>query len=410
MTGLVLTIDDGDPLITYQPPGAWAQHNDSTDSTVANNFYGRTWMVTRTPGATMSITFEGVNIAVYGSMSPEHGNYTTNIDGIVGFGDGQTTEPTMYNAKVYVSNTLSPTTHTLTILNQHTDILDIDYITWTSKVDTNKNGTLSRVVKDDFDSAFKYFGTWSTASDNLSDFYSNTGHSTLLTGFQGDAVSLYGTIGPSNGPYTIQLDNQVPKAYVATATTYATQSLLFYGSNLGAGNHTLVVSNTGNALLEIDYAEVFELPLFLSNATSTTSTNTLETSATNTKHVSRLSVGAIAGIAVGAAVTILLLALISFCLCLAFWKRRWFREQGATAGRALHEYPGTSPEESATVSPFRLSQHSRSTFDSPIETPLSETRKPPIRNFGPIGPSQPPAPSTLGGEDGSNLQIPRHKT
>ncbi|KAG6863729.1 hypothetical protein C0991_003650, partial [Blastosporella zonata] len=125
MTGLILTIDDGDPLITYQPPGAWTQRNSSTDPTIATNFYGKTLMTTRTPGATMFITFEGVNIAVFGSKSPEHGNYSTNLDGIVGRGSG--VGDMQYNARVYVSQTLTPMTHMLTILNQNTGILDIDY-------------------------------------------------------------------------------------------------------------------------------------------------------------------------------------------------------------------------------------------------------------------------------------------
>ncbi|KAG6907387.1 hypothetical protein DXG01_009078 [Tephrocybe rancida] len=357
MTGLLLTADDGNPLISYAPPGAWAQHNSSTDPTIADNFYGKTWMTTQTPGATMSITFEGVTVSVYGSKGPGHGNYTIDIDGQLHYGTGLGTDkqPVQYNATLYFSNTLNPTTHTLTVLNQHAGILDIDY------------GTLRTDITTEIDSYF-----------------------------EGDAVSLYGTVGPSNGPYSVQLDNQSPKAYVATKTTYATQTLLYYGSDLGTRNHSLVLVNGANALLEVDYAEVFTLPIFLTNTTTT------------------LSAGAIAGISIGGAIALLLFLLVAFC-------QRWIREREAAAIRLPLAYD-TSPssatvrETASAVSPFRSSENSRSTLESPIESPMSETRKPIFRSSGPVdrhsllrsGLST--SASTLVGEDGSNSPHPQRRT
>ncbi|KAF5384275.1 hypothetical protein D9615_003297 [Tricholomella constricta] len=310
MTGLVLTIDDNNPLINYEPLGAWSQHNGDTDA-VANNFYGRTYTQTKQAGATMSFTFEGVGVAVYGSKNVDHGNYSINLDGNLGFGTGQGTarEPVQYQSRIFITNTL-PGTHTLTLMSQHSGVFDIDYITWTSKIDQNKNSTLVRQIVDDADPAFDYStNPWSTTPSNLSSFHSSTGHSAskfgssfnftfevslvldlrrtplnrdpgiyrciglILSICEGDAVSLFGTIGPKNGPYTVQLDDQPPKPYIATKLTYTAQTLLYYGSNIGAGNHTLRVVNQADALLEIDYAEVYTLPIFLSTSTNPTPTS-----------------------------------------------------------------------------------------------------------------------------------------
>ncbi|KAG6878473.1 hypothetical protein C0993_006315 [Termitomyces sp. T159_Od127] len=295
MSGLVLTIDDGNPLITYGPAGAWTQHNSSTDTTEAINFHSETWMMTQTPGATISFAFEGVDFVVYGTKSPQNGNYTVDVDGIVGnvLWTGQNTS-IQYSVPIYTSRVLPPMAHTITILNKNSGSLSVDYITWNVIVDSNKSGTLSRLVLDDIDPSFNYYGgPWSDLPSHVGNFSDNTGHSTSTLGsafnltfsgkdftivvmrisfdfhMEGDAISLYGSVGPNNGAYSVQLDAQSAETFVATEPTYVTQTLLYYGNNLGPGNHTLHVINEEDSLFEVDYAEIFTLPNLLSNATST---------------------------------------------------------------------------------------------------------------------------------------------
>lgn len=84
----------------------------------------------------------------------------------------------------------------------------------------------------------------------------------VLHGFVGDAILLYGPVGPNGAPYAAQMDNGVPSNYTSNSLTYRPQTLLYYGSNLGAGSHTLKITvqpfNSSYPLtLAIDYAEVF---------------------------------------------------------------------------------------------------------------------------------------------------------
>lgn len=84
----------------------------------------------------------------------------------------------------------------------------------------------------------------------------------VLHGFVGDAVLLYGPVGPNGAPYSAQMDNGVSSNYTTSTSTYRPQTLIYYGSNLGAGSHTLKITvqpfNSSYPLtLAVDYAEVF---------------------------------------------------------------------------------------------------------------------------------------------------------
>lgn len=177
MTGLGITIDDQNPLINYQPPGAWTRHNSNTDGN-ANNFYGNTYAQTKQLGATMTFTFEGVGVAVYGSKNVDHGDFTVNIDGNNRRQSGNRTvaQTALYQTPLFLDDSLATGPHTLTILNLQEAILDIDYITWTSSVNQDKGGTLVRSVVDDADPAFHYqANVWTSTPSNLSTFYGGTG-------------------------------------------------------------------------------------------------------------------------------------------------------------------------------------------------------------------------------------------
>lgn len=70
----------------------------------------------------------------------------------------------------------------------------------------------------------------------------------------GVAISLFGTIGPQNSPYSVQLDDWPNKTFQANKMIYTPQTLLFHADNLGQGDHTLVVTNEADQNLQIDYA------------------------------------------------------------------------------------------------------------------------------------------------------------
>lgn len=90
----------------------------------------------------------------------------------------------------------------------------------------------------------------------------------LLMNLPAEAVSLFGTSGPSNGPYSVQLDGGQAVTYNATnayPTNYAVA--IYYADNLGPGVHEIVLTNlpaSSGQSLTIDYAQLLTTPKYFS--------------------------------------------------------------------------------------------------------------------------------------------------
>ncbi|KAG9042686.1 hypothetical protein FS837_010487 [Tulasnella sp. UAMH 9824] len=161
--------------------------------------------------------------------------------------------------------------HTIKITNLQTDpnlpYLDVDYIIWETKI--SDQATLPSVVYDDADSTnIRYTppGEWSVnACQNMAAYSSSSCHVTgsntakaTLT-FEGDAIAVYGGVGPQYGPYAVRLDDQDPVSFTANSTNSHTQQILYFASGLGAGNHTVVINNNPASIgnqLDIDFIQV----------------------------------------------------------------------------------------------------------------------------------------------------------
>jgi len=77
-------------------------------------------------------------------------------------------------------------------------------------------------------------------------------------------VALYGPVGPSGAPFSVQLDNNDAKNFSSSKQFYRAQTMLFQASNLGGGQHTVKLTSEawGNPSLSlaIDYAQVYTTP------------------------------------------------------------------------------------------------------------------------------------------------------
>jgi hypothetical protein len=73
---------------------------------------------------------------------------------------------------------------------------------------------------------------------------------------KGDAVSIYGTTGPNNSQYSVQRPGRPPQELTATRDIAASNVLLYFGDQFGAGNHTITLVNEAPGLFQIDYAVV----------------------------------------------------------------------------------------------------------------------------------------------------------
>lgn len=78
----------------------------------------------------------------------------------------------------------------------------------------------------------------------------------------GSHVEIYGSVGPAQGIYTVQVDNGNPVTFNGTRTNLVPQTLLYQNNSFAPGKHTVKISNspfTGQTL-RIDYAIIYGPP------------------------------------------------------------------------------------------------------------------------------------------------------
>ncbi|KAG9316491.1 hypothetical protein JVU11DRAFT_2532 [Chiua virens] len=313
------------------------------------SYYLGTFTVNSVTDATATFNFNGTQIWLYGAHRGNHGTYTIQLDSAsypnLNGGGADAFQQSLFNTSI------SQGSHTLKLINTgsgNTSDVDIDLVSQAFRLYGNQkvgntDDQLVHEMVQDTDSRFQYQEpAWTTnppTNTNFNYFYNGTGHSTgtysasvtfnfavcfaFLSNLssarsctiQGEAISLYGTSGPDNGPYSAQLDSGKAITYNASnvyPTNYAV--MLYHADNLGSGSHQLVLTNlpaSSGQSLSIDYAE-----LWTTASTSPTSGNPSSASSTNTSQ-NNLSSGVIAAIAIAAAVAILCVGGV------IFFYRRW---------------------------------------------------------------------------------------
>jgi hypothetical protein len=101
--------------------------------------------------------------------------------------------------------------------------------------------------------------------------------------FTGIAATIYGALGPSQGPYSVQLDGGSVVNYTASNGNFFPQQILWHATGLDAGQHLVRLSNmpttTGQGL-SIDYAvaAAIQVPITTSSTSMSSTTSTSSTS------------------------------------------------------------------------------------------------------------------------------------
>ncbi|EIW77926.1 hypothetical protein CONPUDRAFT_84210 [Coniophora puteana RWD-64-598 SS2] len=256
-------IDDKSPLILYDANFLASEGLDD----VSGLYYGGTYTITDVNPSTMSWSFNGTSFTIWGCLSTNHGPYSYTVDGDNPvMRSGMSSVPLFQQPLVSVEG-LAQGLHTVNVTNQgsgNTSFLDIDMVTWQSDLDAS--GSLSSDVIQDSDPRFQYDSFWNQTPLNVSLFSNASGHATttaesaVTLSFTGLGVSLYGSVGPNNGMYQVQLDGGKPQAYNSTSWDTFTQVMLYHANDIGDGTHELVLTNTPQTtsqnMLAIDYAEV----------------------------------------------------------------------------------------------------------------------------------------------------------
>ncbi|EIN11715.1 hypothetical protein PUNSTDRAFT_50601 [Punctularia strigosozonata HHB-11173 SS5] len=130
------TVDDADSSISYGPSASdWSTNT-------GNGFLSNTLHFTQTGGATATYQFQGNAVALFGTVSPDHANYTISIDGQSQSYDGgsNTVAELRSQSLLYFAGNLGSQQHTLVLTanpdqagQQNTGkFMDLDAITvWT---------------------------------------------------------------------------------------------------------------------------------------------------------------------------------------------------------------------------------------------------------------------------------------
>ncbi|KAK0453158.1 hypothetical protein EV421DRAFT_2014604 [Armillaria borealis] len=364
------TVDDINPMITYEPPSAWRPGNKTTDPEASNYSNNGTFTLCQQNGASATFKFNGTGIAIYGAKRDNHGTYSATLDGVTNRFDGYS-KTSIYTQPFDLS------------------YLDVDYVKWNVSVGEDSPPPITYQGSD---SRFSYepSDAWST-QENINGFQGQSANQTTQANasvtltFNGEEVRIYGYVGPNASPYLVQVDNSTVGTLNGTKRDSFSGVILYETSNLGSGQHTVTLMNTpaGTAQsLSIAYAIVTD--------------NTTDTSS----DTSSLSSGAIAGIVVGAVVGLAALALIIF-----FWQRRKNKNSNKN-DRMLLDMSSPVGMRAAVMEPFMSRPSLAGTSSRPEGLATDANASAPRARTDPTALTSPWSSSTPSSADGSGRRNP----
>jgi hypothetical protein len=273
------TIDDSAPMIKYEPAGAWSD-KVSADPNL-NKYLRSSYHYTTTKGASASLTFVGTGISVIGSRSSFHGGFELRIDDqkIRGLNSFTPSTSGQYRSLLASVRGLTFGTHTVKLVSLATGTgfssLDLDaFIVETTGTSTTGNNSVvaATTIDDGFISSATSTLTWSNgwakqskSAESNAVFLNSTIHETTTKGssvtldFVGEGIQIIGAVGPNNTQYDVQLDDGTAVVMNARAAGFTPSSTLYYQTNLAAGPHKVIITNTATdgGALTIDSFQVF---------------------------------------------------------------------------------------------------------------------------------------------------------
>ncbi len=234
---------EDDSAISYS--GTWA-------SASASGASGGALMYTNDPAATVEFCFEGTALTIYRTLHLSRGDMEVCVDGTC------YTEPnysaTLMWAQAYNwPDTLAEGTHTVTISNTSTDYIDLD------AVEVDGTCVLTAGLVQETHGCLSYSGAWSPASAGGASggaiTYTNDPAATVEFSFTGTDVTIYRTLYSNRGDMEVCVDSACH-----TVSNYSA-SLVWaepydWPDTLSAGEHTVTISNSSTAYIDLDAVEV----------------------------------------------------------------------------------------------------------------------------------------------------------
>ncbi|OCF39001.1 hypothetical protein I317_07218 [Kwoniella heveanensis CBS 569] len=269
-----ITIDDTSPqFLCYSAGGTWIQDHALDDQT--DKYFKQTSMATKTDGDSVSFTFNGTAVYIYGAKRANHGVYSTQLDGgSVSYQRGYDGTTEIQGLIYTAAGLAADKEHTVVFANlpSQTNPPGDATIEWWFDVDfavvtTSTTGKVYTTIYDDTSSAIEYIGSkWNIGVPNK-DYYNTTLHSNANPGdaiklsFNGSSVQMFGGLYMDHGNYSVSLDGRPPNVYNGTFFRLQPQVALYTASGLEDTAHTITITNMGQRdavhnWIDFDYAVV----------------------------------------------------------------------------------------------------------------------------------------------------------
>ncbi|KAF5328847.1 hypothetical protein D9619_011703 [Psilocybe cf. subviscida] len=287
---LTTTIEDSAPVLVYSGSGGgdWTAGTSKADSSI-DEYSQSSYMVTNVVNANVSFSFYGTGVQIYGAKRQQHGSFQITIDGLVYTPQNGASVNPVFQTALFSTVALNEGYHTVTMANLGAG-LDIDFLTWQTPVGKTDEGLLTWTDQDTVSSfAYNPASAWGFSPTNAGMFSGGSAHVTQTAGAAvevyimwystttilieslvlGDAVAIFGPVGPNGAPYSVQLDDNPPTNFSANKQFYRPQTVLFQAGHLGGGAHKvrLVSQAWKNSTMQfaVDYAQVYTTQALTSN-------------------------------------------------------------------------------------------------------------------------------------------------
>lgn len=120
------TIEDFSPVITYSSD--WKAGSSQTDN-LADLYSDSGFTLTQTDGGTATFVYNGTSFTIFGSKRSNHGFYQITVDGNAFPPDnGASPDPGQFQVPLFSSPPLPQALHTVTLTNQGSTFVDIDFV------------------------------------------------------------------------------------------------------------------------------------------------------------------------------------------------------------------------------------------------------------------------------------------
>ena len=254
------------------------------------------------PGASLTFTFTGQNVEIYGVKAPNHRKFSVSIDG------GEAIKCDAWNSSRTGTNellfsaaesglTLEEGEHSLelTILDEANEAatgtlygMSVTYFkTYSSAVPEPETGYTivedMKITESDELFKVKYNGTWSGGETSypgsFHDGYEHYAHSgdSFEMKFIGNKVEMWATKDPGHGVYTFTIDGVEVGTASATNSSRVNQQLVWASDILEEGKHTLKVElkDQNDKAIQLDYLKVYHGDITPTGVSLTTNLTTV---------------------------------------------------------------------------------------------------------------------------------------